>query len=57
MNHIFAGWEPWHGPIPSRPTGAMVADRAGVATAYAMSNLQERGGDDDRAGASRSTRG
>jgi GTP-binding protein len=43
MNHLFAGWEPWHGPIPSRPTGALVADRAGAATAYALSNLQERG--------------
>jgi GTP-binding protein len=42
MNHIFAEWEPWHGPIPSRTTGAMVADRAGVATAFAMANLQER---------------
>ena len=29
MNHLFAGWEPWHGPIPARPTGALVADRAG----------------------------
>ena len=43
MNHIFAGWEPWHGPIPSRETGALVSDRAGVATAYALANLQERG--------------
>jgi GTP-binding protein len=43
MNHLFAGWEPWHGPIPSRLTGALVADRAGVATAYAIANLQERG--------------
>jgi GTP-binding protein len=43
MNHLFAGWEPWHGPIPSRATGALVADRAGVATAYAIANLQERG--------------
>jgi GTP-binding protein len=43
MNHIFAGWEPWHGAIPSRATGALVADRAGNATAYAISNLQERG--------------
>ena len=42
MNHVFAEWEPWHGPIPSRATGAMVADRAGIATAFAMSNLQER---------------
>jgi GTP-binding protein len=43
MNHLFAGWEPWHGAIPSRATGALVADRAGAATAYALSNLQERG--------------
>jgi GTP-binding protein len=43
MNHLFAGWEPWHGPIPARATGALVADRAGVATAFAIFNLQERG--------------
>ena len=43
MNHIFAGWEPWHGAIPARATGALVADRTGVATAYAIFNLQERG--------------
>jgi GTP-binding protein len=43
MNHLFAGWEPWHGAIPSRNTGALVADRTGVATAYAIWNLQERG--------------
>jgi GTP-binding protein len=43
LNHLFAGWEPWAGPIPSRAAGVMVSDRAGVATAYAMANLQERG--------------
>ena len=43
MNHLFAGWEPWHGPIPSRATGALVADRTGPATAFAISNLQDRG--------------
>jgi len=43
MNHLFAGWEPWHGEIPSRVTGALVADRTGVATAFAIWNLQERG--------------
>jgi GTP-binding protein len=43
LNHLFAGWEPWHGPIPSRAAGVMVADRRGTATAYALSNLQERG--------------
>jgi GTP-binding protein len=43
MNTLFAGWEPWHGAIPARATGALVADRTGVATAYAIFNLQERG--------------
>jgi GTP-binding protein len=43
MNHLFAGWEPWHGPIPARTAGALVADRPGPATAFAISNLQERG--------------
>jgi GTP-binding protein len=43
MNHIFDSWEPWHGAIPARPTGALVADRAGVATSYALYNIQERG--------------
>jgi GTP-binding protein len=43
MNHLFAGWEPWHGAIPARPTGALVADRSGVATPFAIWNLQERG--------------
>jgi GTP-binding protein len=43
MNHLFAGWEPWHGAIASRAAGALVSDRVGVATAYAIANLQERG--------------
>ena len=43
MNHIFSSWEPWHGAIASRQNGALVADRAGVATSYAIFNLQERG--------------
>jgi GTP-binding protein len=43
MNHLFSSWEPWHGAIPARPNGALVADRAGAATAYAIFNLQERG--------------
>ena len=43
MNHLFAGWEPWHGPIAGRPTGALVADRDGKATAYAIYGLQARG--------------
>jgi GTP-binding protein len=43
MNHLFSSWEPWHGAIASRSNGVLVADRAGVATAYAIFNLQERG--------------
>ena len=43
MNHLFSSWEPWHGPISGRPTGVLVADRAGKATAFALYNLQERG--------------
>jgi GTP-binding protein len=43
MNHIFSSWEPWHGAIPARANGALVADRAGAATSYAIFNLQERG--------------
>ena len=43
MNHLFAGWEPWSGPIAGRPSGGLVADRAGKATAFAIYNLQERG--------------
>jgi GTP-binding protein len=43
MNHIFSSWEPWHGAIPARVNGALVADRAGAATSYAIFNLQERG--------------
>jgi GTP-binding protein len=43
MNHIFSSWERWHGAIPSRANGALVADRAGIATSYAIFNLQERG--------------
>lgn len=42
-HHVFEGYEPWAGEIRSRANGSMVADRAGAATAYAMTNLQERG--------------
>jgi GTP-binding protein len=43
INTLFNGWKPWHGPITSRVNGAMVSDRDGVATPYALFNLQERG--------------
>jgi GTP-binding protein len=42
-HHVFEGYEPWAGEIRSRATGSLVADRPGVATSYAMTNLQERG--------------
>jgi GTP-binding protein len=43
MNSLFDGYTEWQGEIPHRPTGALVADRAGVTTSYALWNLQERG--------------
>jgi len=43
MNALFNGWAPWHGDIQSRTNGAMVADREGVATPYAIFHMQERG--------------
>jgi GTP-binding protein len=43
MNALFNGWEPWHGAIQSRTNGAMVADREGMATPYAVFHMQERG--------------
>jgi len=43
MNSLFNGYIGWQGDIPTRPTGSLVADRAGRATAYAIFNLQERG--------------
>lgn len=43
MHHIFDGYEPFSGSITSRQTGALVADRAGKATTYALFHLQPRG--------------
>ncbi|MGC9998810.1 MAG: translational GTPase TypA [Bryobacteraceae bacterium] len=43
MNSLFHGYVEWQGEIPMRATGALIADRAGNATAYAIWNLQERG--------------
>ena len=43
MNSLFHGYIDWQGDIPMRATGALVADRPGKATAYAIWNLQERG--------------
>jgi GTP-binding protein TypA/BipA len=42
-HHVFEKYEPWAGDLRTRPTGSLVADRAGAASSYAMFNLQERG--------------
>jgi GTP-binding protein len=42
-HHVFERYEPWAGEIRARASGSLVADRSGAATAYAMTNLQERG--------------
>src|SRR5262245_41790499 len=42
-HHVFERYEPWAGPMRMRASGSLVADRSGVATAYAMFSLQERG--------------
>jgi GTP-binding protein len=43
LNTLFLRWDGWQGPIAHRITGALVADRPGQATTYALYNLQERG--------------
>jgi len=43
VHSIFDGWVEYGGEMALRPTGALVADRAGVSTAYALWNIQERG--------------
>jgi GTP-binding protein len=42
LHHVFEGYEPWFGEIRTRATGSLVADRRGMTTAYALSNLQDR---------------
>jgi GTP-binding protein len=43
MNSLFDGYMPHQGQIPQRPTGALVADRPGLTTAYALEGLEDRG--------------
>ena len=43
LNHLFDGWDDWQGDIAHRVNGALVADRPGRATAYAIEGLQARG--------------
>jgi len=43
MNAILDGYVPYQGEIPQRATGALVSDRQGVTTTYALDALQDRG--------------
>ena len=43
MNSLLEGWTSWQGDISRRTTGVLVADRAGDATAYTLSHMEERG--------------
>jgi GTP-binding protein len=43
IHSIFDGWTDYAGEMALRPTGALVADRPGPSTAFALWNLQERG--------------
>jgi GTP-binding protein len=43
MNKLFDGFAPWFGRIPQRNTGALVADRNGIVTAYACMGMMDRG--------------
>jgi GTP-binding protein len=43
MHSVFERFEPWYGEIKTRPTGALVADRAGVSAGFALMGLQDRG--------------
>lgn len=43
LNHLFDGYEPWCGPMTKRKTGAIVSDRQGKTTIYALYHLQPRG--------------
>jgi GTP-binding protein len=42
-NHVFEGYHPWVGELRTRHTGSLVADRSGMITAYALTQLQDRG--------------
>ncbi len=43
MNSLFDGYMPHQGQIAQRPTGTLIADRAGLTTAYALEGLEDRG--------------
>ena len=43
LNQTHAGWMPWAGELPHRTNGALISDRMGVTTSYALDNLQKSG--------------
>ena len=43
LNTSAQGWMPWVGDLPHRTNGALISDRTGICTAYALDNLQQRG--------------
>ncbi len=43
LHHVFERWEPWAGEMRTRPTGALVSDRAGNTAGFALFSLQDRG--------------
>jgi GTP-binding protein len=43
MNSLFNGYMPYQGDIPQRPSGALISDRSGPTTTYALNGLQDRG--------------
>ena len=43
LNHLFDGYEPWHGHMSKRQTGVLVSDIKGKSTTYALFHLQPRG--------------
>ncbi len=43
MNQLFEEFGPWQGDIPQRTTGALISDRTGRVTAFAVDHLQPRG--------------
>ncbi len=56
LHHVFEGWEAWHGELRARPTGALVSDRRGPATAFAILRRAVRGDDRRRERARRRPR-
>lgn len=43
LNQTHAGWMPWAGELPHRTNGALISDRMGTTTSYALDNLQKSG--------------